>query len=286
MFVLVCLVLFWFASSWSLFWCLLMNLLFLYVFLSCLVYAVWFLFRHAANASLTTLDSLFRGLTKLEFLWVHNNPRVGSIHTAVFADNSFLLYLHIGGLLMTELRSDLFNSLTRIERLWIENNPIETLPADLFLFNPTIQRLYLTNTHISTLRADMFKGLKDIKELYLGANPIREIGSRAFAGLSQKCQVDLCGMSDRVFAVASDAFEGTTLKSIGCSGAGLEACNARYKATACREQCGNHSVCTGSLTDTSFECSCQPGYSRQDNACVLQAGLKQLYEFRGFTHTH
>ena len=75
---------------------------------------------------------------------------------------------------------------------------------------------------------------------------------------------------------------------------------ALIAATQCRDQCGNHSLCTGSLgPETQYNCSCQNGYVSipgnnrnktgilKDNNCVinpcdnLKGGCEQLCHVSG-----
>ena len=144
------------------------------------------------HESLTLLDDDFKGLSKLETLYIHRNG-LSSLPEDVFDGLSGLEKLYLYNNKLTTLPSDVFNDLTELEFLSLSYNSLTTLPSDVFDGLSDLETLNLNNNSLSDLPDDIFDDLTDLETLNLNSNSLEDVESTDFDSLDELNDLRLAG---------------------------------------------------------------------------------------------
>eukprot|EP00042_Codosiga_hollandica_P024738 m.105866 g.105866 ORF g.105866 m.105866 type:complete len:1077 (+) comp51662_c0_seq5:155-3385(+) len=189
-----------------------------------------------ASSSLTTLDL--------------SANRITFIADSAFNDCPAVKTLILGSNRLTSL-SDSLNFPLSLTSIDLSNNLLTTLPV---VRPASVQinllSLDLSNNFIQDIPNGFFAQMTKLTSLNLASNTIFSLPSTSFQALVAT-KIDLSFNS--ITSIAFDAFAGAS--TFQCSN------NRSCLVSACANQCGERSICRGTLIpEATFNCTCQAGF--------------------------
>jgi Leucine-rich repeat (LRR) protein len=133
------------------------------------------------------VGAYFRGLNKLEFLFLNHNL-ITSVSRTLLSDLVGLKELYLGYNEISTLEPGTFQDLSQLEDLLLNGNKLSHIKVGTFAGLSKLKHLVLSDNNIHMMDNGVFSDLVELQRLHLNFNNITEIDKK-ISGLSSKVNV-------------------------------------------------------------------------------------------------